>query len=343
MPTGPADTCGDLIYAGIDEAGYGPLLGPLCSALVVVRCTGLGEAPSAPDLWKALGEVVCREPADAGTTRIAVGDSKKLKLSNSGARHPLTHLERGVLAFAGAHGSAPPTDADLFERLGAPVDALPWYTGDAAPLPATTTADHLHLLTARLRGAMGDAGVELVEMRTCIAHEGAFNEMLVDCGGKAGVGMRLVAMLASRVWRSEAALGTDAAPRLIVDRQGGRTRYRGELTRMFPGATVDVVAEAAPGSVYDISKREPAGERRMRIGFVREAEEAHLPVALASMIAKLMRELMMARFNRYWCGRIAELKPTAGYVADGRRWLADVRRLAPGTDESLLRSLCRNA
>ena len=343
MANGQPETSSDLIYAGIDEAGYGPLLGPLCSALVVVRCAGCGAAASAPDLWAAMGDVVCRDPADAGTTRIAVGDSKKLKLSNSGARHPLTHLERGVLAFAGTRDVAPPTDAALFDRLGAPVDSLPWYEGEAASLPATTTADHLHLLTTRLRGAMGEAGVEIVEMRMCIAHEGAFNAMLTDCGGKAGVGMRLVAMLASRVWRSEAALGGGAAPRLIVDRQGGRTRYGGELSRMFPGATVDVVAEAAAGSVYDISKREAAGMRRLRIAFVREAEEAHLPVALASMIAKLTRELMMARFNRYWCGRIAELKPTAGYVADGRRWLADVRRLAPGTDESLLRSLCRNA
>ncbi len=63
---------------------------------------------------------------------------------------------------------------------------------------------------------------------------------------------------------------------------------------------------------------------RIHIQFRPEAEEAHLPVALASMTAKLVRELAMARFNRYWCGRVAELKPTAGYVQDARRWLEDV-------------------
>jgi hypothetical protein len=41
------------------------------------------------------------------------------------------------------------------------------------------------------------------------------------------------------------------------------------------------------------------------------------------MMAKLVRELMMARFNRYWCGFIPELKPTAGYNQDARRWLRD--------------------
>ncbi len=33
----------------------------------------------------------------------------------------------------------------------------------------------------------------------------------------------------------------------------------------------------------------------------------------------------MMRFNRYWASRQAELKPTAGYVQDARRWLGDVQ------------------
>jgi hypothetical protein len=42
------------------------------------------------------------------------------------------------------------------------------------------------------------------------------------------------------------------------------------------------------------------------------------------MLAKLTREMLMARFNRYWRGRMPELKPTAGYRGDGWRWLQDV-------------------
>jgi hypothetical protein len=41
------------------------------------------------------------------------------------------------------------------------------------------------------------------------------------------------------------------------------------------------------------------------------------------MTAKLVRELAMARFNRYWCARMPDLKPTAGYTLDARRWLDD--------------------
>jgi hypothetical protein len=67
----------------------------------------------------------------------------------------------------------------------------------------------------------------------------------------------------------------------------------------------------------------------MRVIFEVEAEERHFPVALASMTAKLVRELAMLRFNRYWSGRMAELKPTAGYRNDAWRFLDDIAAVIP--------------
>lgn len=331
------------MYAGIDEAGYGPLLGPLCSGLSVVRVRDGASLRGPPDVWAMASEIVCRDPADAGTTRIAVADSKRLKLPNEGSRHPLVHLERGVVAFASCAHDPPESDAELFAHLGVDLHDRPWYQGPPLELPVATTRDHLRLLAGRLRGVLADSGIEVLELRARIADEVAFNRMLTESGGKAGAAMRLVGELAMRIWRSEAARGPVDPPRLIVDRQGGRTRYEPTLSALFPGAAVDIVAETGAGSVYDLSQDTPEGVRRMRISFVQEAEDQHFPVALASMIAKLVRELIMGRFNRYWCGRIAELKPTAGYVSDARRWLADVRRLSPDTPEALLRSLCRDA
>ena len=66
-----------------------------------------------------------------------------------------------------------------------------------------------------------------------------------------------------------------------------------------------------------------------------DAEAAHFPVALASMAAKLVRELRMARFNRYWGARASELKPTAGYRADAERWLADLRGCGAASDDEI--------
>ena len=52
--------------------------------------------------------------------------------------------------------------------------------------------------------------------------------------------------------------------------------------------------------------------------------EAHLPVALASMTAKYLRELAMLAFNAWWCERVPGLRPTAGYPGDARRFKEDI-------------------
>jgi hypothetical protein len=65
-------------------------------------------------------------------------------------------------------------------------------------------------------------------------------------------------------------------------------------------------------------------------------------VALASMTAKYVRELLMMRLNRYFRSHMPELKPTAGYVEDGRRYIGDIEPLIArlGVDRrSLIRSV----
>ena len=49
------------------------------------------------------------------------------------------------------------------------------------------------------------------------------------------------------------------------------------------------------------------------------------PVAVASMLAKYLREVCMRQFNRYWAGHVPGLKPTAGYPVDAKRFYADIR------------------
>jgi ribonuclease HII len=99
----------------------------------------------------------------------------------------------------------------------------------------------------------------------------------------------------------------------------------------MPDAHVATLEESDTRSRYLVTSHD--GSRRMGVAFVVEAEKHHFSVALASMTAKLARELLMARFNRYWSGLAAELKPTAGYATDARRWLLDARRAIAGFDE----------
>ena len=106
-----------LVYAGIDEAGYGPRLGPLCVGLGVFRVQEWQPGDPAPDLWRQLAPAVTREVKDR-KGRIPFADSKVLKLSNQLKKsHPLRHLERGVMAMLGATSDIATTDTDLFDTL----------------------------------------------------------------------------------------------------------------------------------------------------------------------------------------------------------------------------------
>lgn len=336
-----------LVYCGIDEAGYGPILGPLCFGCATFRFEDWRDGDPAPDLWSMLGRAVCRDGSDR-LRRIAVDDSKKLKLANSSVRrHPLHHLERGVLSFLSAadapeHGASPPeTDLAFLRRLGVPVSPTgpgEWYGGEPRQFPDALSADEVMIAANSLRAALHAAGVTVLGLRADALFEGAFNELVEAAGTKAAATEAVLVRFLAEAWENHALTAEGeggTALRVVCDRQGGRTQYAGMLTRAFPDAIVETVAETPAQSRYELRARAtgspsagPRGARRMIVSFRVEAEAAHLPVALASMIAKLTRELLMARFNRYWCARMPDLKPTAGYALDARRWLRDVEAIA---------------
>jgi ribonuclease HII len=75
--------------------------------------------------------------------------------------------------------------------------------------------------------------------------------------------------------------------------------------------------------------------------FEEKAEAGCLPVAVASMLSKYLREAMMRRFNAWWRQHLPHVEPTAGYYSDGVRFLADTeakRRELGLRDEDLIRS-----
>lgn len=325
-----------LVYAGIDEAGYGPLLGPLCVGCAVVIVDGVdGRAKDlrAPNLWELLKDAVCESPADK-KKRIAVADSKKLKGAKEGKSHPLRHLERGVLSAVAAERPLPATDADLFGMLGVAVDPpsdSPWYESVTA-LPLAHDTDALAIAANRLRVACGNAGVRFARL-ACDALDGARFNAAAATSQKSEMNFAMAMRQIDRVWSE---FGPEH-PRVVVDRHGGRMHYREPLHLAFPDASITIVAETETLSRYRLEDHRGA----ITISFEVESESRHLPNALASMTAKFTRELFMERMNRFFRGHLAELKPTAGYVEDGRRYLKDITptmRALGITSERLVRS-----
>lgn len=324
-----------LLVCGIDEAGYGPMLGPLCVGFVALRIRDAVLTEDTPDLWRALKAGICRKAGDRHK-RIAIEDSKKLKLAKDlKTKHPLLHLERGVQAFlrcrAAVPGppdlpapSPPATDAELLVRLGAKLEQHPWYIGDPLAIPVALSPGEIAIAANQLAGALSGAGIDVIDLRCSLVGERAFNRTIDETGSKGETTMAAVGEHLRHAWSlaDRFASGADPVEMLIAcDRLGGRTRYGLRLARELQGAGVAAAEEIPERSVYRVTSR----GKHARIVFMPEAETAHLTVALASMTAKYIRELAMRRFNRYWCARCPELKPTAGYTQDARRWLADMQ------------------
>lgn len=309
-----------MLYAGIDEAGYGPLIGPLCVGCSAWRIGGGASVDAPPDLWRSLARAVCRKANDR-RGRIAINDSKRLKGTGAGGRHPMCEIERGVLAVLSLlHGTSRTDDAAAFERLGeaAPPGSEPWYSG-SVPLPFACDGPRIDIAAAMLRRTLAAAGIEVAGLHCTALDAGPINDAARRGQVKSSLPWSLVMRHAHRL-RAQAH-GQGELLRLAIDRQGGRMRHVDELLREFPGDRLAVEREDEVESRYRLE----GAMGMMVISFTVEAEAQHLPVALASMTAKLVRELWMERLNRFFTRRVDGLEPTAGYVQDGRRFLEGIR------------------
>ncbi|MCE2967563.1 MAG: hypothetical protein ACK5WB_03645 [Phycisphaerales bacterium] len=328
-----------LTIVGMDEAGFGPMIGPLTVGMAAFRVHDWSPDSPAPDFWSLLAPAVTRSPSDA--RKIPIEDSKRLKLPNDSKRHPLTHLLRGVLSTLSATGLSPTSDSDLLAALGCAIEPHPWYEGEPVALPVDL--DRLKIDANLLARAMADARVELLELSVFVVGETRFNQVVRDEGSKARATALGLSSHMSTVWSRWADMTTPGhETRVILDRQGGRTDYANYLANLIPQShastlTVNVDHESPQRARYTLRGTTPDSEARALVALVQpEAESSYLPVALASMAAKVVRELLMARMNRYWIARASlaglSVKPTAGYVQDARRWLDDLKSVIPARD-----------
>ena len=300
-----------LTVIGLDEAGFGPLLGPLCTGAASLSLEfDPGEGP--PDLWSQLAPVVGTSPR---TCDIPVTDSKKLK---SSSKLPLRNLLAGLVPFVEiATNTEITNDEDLLRAIG--VDDLGPFESESVNLERLDGLDQgqRSLRRAKLNRIASENGIQIELVRAKATHPRCLNELFDALGNKSSANTTLLFGLLREV------LSMDMhreGPRVVVDRQGGLMRYQPLLSSKFHGGTISTVAETPEISRYRIERE----QKILHIGFETQADARHLPVALASMAAKTVRELLMNRLNTFFAQKQPGLKPTAGYVQDGRRWVAEI-------------------
>lgn len=314
-----------LYVIGTDEAGYGPHLGPLVISASVWQ---VDDPAKAHNLYRVLKKVVCADPAKANGRRVAMADSKVLY--KPGQIHD---LERGALAALGCIGYECGAWQDLWRFLDSrPAcngDSLAWHDGYHRDLPLEVELKKLAKTTAALRDGLDLAGVQLVGLHSRIIFPEEFNQLTESFDNKSETLSRLTLELLAH-----ALARLPAAPVVAYcDKHGGRNFYSQLLQRQFADWLVEAYCEGPDESIY----RFGPPERRVEVGF-RVQSERYLPAALASMIAKYLREVFMRPFNDFWCARIPGLRPTAGYPTDSHRFRAQIRdvQLALGIEDRVL-------
>ena len=314
--TGPVGDHSSMTYIiGVDEAGYGPNLGPL-----VIAATAWEIADDSwTDLFTRVSPEIARPADRSADTWLVVGDSKQLYTPQKG----LGPLESAVQSLLAESSQCASDDLELFTMLcrepGSFECNLPWYQTSARSLPHPTPSNVAESPphSSPLNQCLLNAGIRFHGASTQILEPDHFNSRCRESGNKATVLSEESIALLHRMIQQ-----LPGRPKSIwcqCDRHGGRTRYGALLQAQFNETFVEVHGETSEQSTYRWGPENCRVEVRFSPG-----GERHWEVAWASMLAKYVRELAMERFNQFWKSHIDDLKPTRGYPVDAKRFRQDI-------------------
>ena len=266
-----------------------------------------------------------------------------------GASKSLAALERSfwiAACLTGAHASDASFQGVL--RLTSEesnASEPPWERGvdfDAPVDSKTGIFSDLAETASSVRDQIDEQGVDLVDLAARRVQPLEFNALLDNLGLKseliADVTTSLLVETIARVVGRIEPSGVPLRFVALCDKLGGRDRYASILSARFPGAVPCVVRESRASSVYRFQASSGHDRRGRIVEFASpvllEARftakgESNAPTALASIVAKYLRELSMRPFNEFWrraTGNDA-LRPTAGYPVDALRFRAEVEEV----------------
>ena len=298
------------VLGGIDEAGLGPLLGPLVVGGLVLA------GPHGRSPWDLLARGFCKKPKDRKDRRIRVDDSKKVKTGSRG----YAELERSALTlWAAVHGRLPDNARELLESGVSTPDfgGYPWYeTLERVALPRWQDRATLELETHMALRCFEASGLRALAYPFRVVDVGTFNSLIRKHDNKGLTLFDATLPVLGRCMLEGDKAAEPSAATYVVDRHGARGHYANLLRRGLRTHDIEILEEAARCSRYRVGGRE--------VVFVENGESRAFPTAAASCLAKYVRELLIEQLNTFWRAKHPELRPTAGYYADGRRFLRDL-------------------
>ena len=309
------------LLIGTDEAGYGPTLGPL-----VITATKWQCAQQDLDLYRCFTDVVTNSPkvanAKGAPSRILIADSKVASRSSD-----VGSLELPVLVLMHAvYGKIPSTLPELVALVmpNASKDFFQcnfWLENVELNLPLSTSKcepEKILEMSNRFKKARCKKEAKLSGIRSAILLPIEFNAGVIKYGNKANLlSERTLGLISDFISGSEENVTIDC------DKHGGRNYYGPLISKILTDQPVTPLVESPSQSAYYwVQDGHPRDIR-----FTPKGEE-QLPVALASMVSKYLREVFMLAWNDFWKTYLPEVKPTKGYPQDAKRFLAEIQSVA---------------
>ena len=222
--------------------------------------------------------------------------------------------------------------SDVASESGGHPSTTQWALLPTLCLPHQADADACCARAAGMRMILDALGVSLVAVACRAIYPTQFNALLCQGLNKSDILSRTTLALAASL-RTKA----NAEPALIwCDRHGGRKHYSALVAQHFGATLVQTLAETPARSAYRVPPQAQTDltEAKADLNQAQAANldiefnvggESQVPVAVASMTAKYIRELAMHAFNAFWSSRSPGLNPTAGYPVDALRWRCEAR------------------
>ena len=309
---------------GLGNRGVVRLTVPLWADSKQIYRAGAGFCALEQGVLVALSLV---NPPDAGTPAHAEHAGHAGPVIGSPVNQTNT-VPRQWPALEAALGQIGPESADwrtsgLASESGGHSSTTPeWALLPTLCLPQQADAHACCAQAAHMRMILNELGVSLVAVACRAIYPAEFNALLCKGLNKSDILSRTTLTLAASLRKT----ATDVPALIWCDRHGGRKHYSALVAQHFGATLVQTLAETPARSAY----RVPAG--KMAVDLAGEAPvddldiefnvggESRVPVAVASMTAKYVRELAMHAFNAFWASRAPGLSPTAGYPVDAARW-----------------------
>ena len=290
-----------MFVVGVDENGLGPLLGPLVTTGITLKVARY-QPERHGHIGRELGIDDSKATAGFGQMRVAEG------LALAVFERLWGHTPRDVDAlFEGLLLDRP---AVLRGHCPKRSQAQCWSVQPELPCLGGDVAEGRSILSG-----LEARGVRLVHARSALACTGTLNRLLRAGQSRVEVDLELMERL---VIDARQQAGEDL--RAICGMVGGIRSYREKMRHL---TSERVTPRRAQGGTlaFDVVG---IGHLRFEI----DADARHLPVALASMLGKYVRELWMERQNRFYRGHEPSLEEVSGYHDPvTQRFVAESARL----------------